>query len=61
MKSLCLTVARFAVCAWVGAAALFVVAGVREVTSQQLDSMSRDVLVPLRFGLYYAFGLLSWC
>lgn len=56
MKSLCLTIARFTVCAWVGAAALFVVAGVREVTSQQLDSTARDLLVPLRFGPYYLFG-----
>jgi len=56
MKSLCLTAARFAICAWVGAAALFVVTSIREVTAAQIDSATRDLLVPVRFAGYYAFG-----
>lgn len=56
MKSLCLTVARFAICAWIGAATLFVISSVREVRSPALDSTDRDVLVAVRFPAYYAFG-----
>jgi hypothetical protein len=56
MKSLWLLIARFAVCAWIGAAALFVVTSVREVRSPAIDSMMRDVLVATRFPAFYAFG-----
>jgi hypothetical protein len=56
MKSLCLTAARFVVCAWVGAAVLFVVAAVREVRSTEIDSATKDLLIPLRFSAYYACG-----
>ena len=49
-------VARFALSAWVGAAALFVVTGIREVRSPELNSSVRDVLVGVRFPAYYLFG-----
>jgi hypothetical protein len=56
MFRLAIAVARFALSAWVGAAALFVVTGVREVRSPLLDSYTRDVLVGIRFPSYYLFG-----
>ena len=45
MYRLGIGVARFTLSAWVGAAALFVVTGIREVRSPLLDSYIRDVLV----------------
>jgi hypothetical protein len=54
-----LTLARFALAAWVGAAALFVVTGVREVTTTDANlatSTVKDALVAVRFPAYYAFG-----
>ncbi len=48
--------ARFALSAWVGAAVLFVVSGISEVRSAELDSFTRDVLVTLRFPAFYVFG-----
>lgn len=56
MYRLAIGVARFALSAWVGAAALFVVTGIREVRSPLLDSYVRDVLVGVRFPSYYLFG-----
>ncbi|MBX3449976.1 MAG: hypothetical protein KF777_10475 [Planctomycetaceae bacterium] len=47
---------RFCLNAWVGAAVLFVIVGVTEVTSSQVDSTMRDVLVTLRFPWYYRSG-----
>jgi len=51
-----LTVSRLAAAAWVGAAALFVVTAVREVTCPDFDSPTKDALVLLRFPAYYTFG-----
>jgi hypothetical protein len=48
--------ARFALSAWVGAAALFVVTSVREVQAPELDSYVRDILIGVRFPSYYLFG-----
>jgi hypothetical protein len=56
MFQVAIGVARFALSAWVGAAALFVVTGIREVRSPELDSYVRDVLVGVRFPAYYLFG-----
>lgn len=56
MPRLGLSVARFCSAAWVGAAALFVIAGISEVRSPQLDSTAKDLLVLLRFPCYYAVG-----
>lgn len=50
------TVLRFSLCAWVGAAALFVVTGVREVTMTDFDATTKNVLAATRFPAYYAFG-----
>lgn len=54
--SLLQALSRFAVSAWVGAAALFVVTGVREVTSDEIPPVIRNTLTTLRFPAYYAFG-----
>ena len=56
---MCLTLLRVLLAGWVGAAALFVVVGVREVTSQEFDSATRDALVLLRFPAYYVYGACS--
>ncbi len=48
--------ARFSLSAWVGAAVMFVVIGVREVTWPGFDSATRDQLALLRFPPYYLFG-----
>jgi hypothetical protein len=56
MQNLCLTIARFAPAAWVGAAALFVVTSIREQTAPAFDQVTRDALAVLRFPDYYAFG-----
>lgn len=50
------TVLRFSLCAWVGAATLFVVTGVREVTMTDFDATTKNVLAATRFPAYYAFG-----
>ncbi len=49
-------VMRFCLCAWLGAAALFVVAGIIEVTSPGIDQPTKNLLVTLRFPPYYLFG-----
>ncbi len=51
-----LAAARLAATAWVGAAALFVVTAVREVTHPGFDSATKDQLALLRFPAYYVFG-----
>jgi hypothetical protein len=59
-----LWLARWTVPAWVGAAVLFVIVGVREVTAGEFDSVIRDRLVLLRFPWFYACGFtlvaLGW-
>jgi hypothetical protein len=51
-----LAVARLAAAAWVGAAALFVVTAVREVTFPGFDAATKDQLALLRFPAYYVCG-----
>ncbi len=54
-----LAMARFCLAAWVGAATLFVVTGVRVAISKQVDlnnSEVIDALVAVRFPSYYLFG-----
>jgi hypothetical protein len=51
-----LTIARLSAAAWVGAATLFVVTALREVTYPEFDSTTKDRLALLRFPAYYAFG-----
>jgi hypothetical protein len=48
--------ARFALSAWVGAALMLVIIGVREVTWPGFDSSTRDQLALLRFPPYYLLG-----
>ena len=48
--------ARFCSSAWLGAATLFVIVGVREVTRGGFDSATKDTLVALRFPAYYLTG-----
>lgn len=50
------TVLRFSLSAWVGAAILFVVTGVREVTMTDFDAATKNLLAVTRFPAYYAFG-----
>ncbi|MBA4030006.1 MAG: hypothetical protein C0478_03795 [Planctomyces sp.] len=47
--------ARFLTSFWLGAAALFVAAGIREVTTPGLDDAVKDVLVERRFFVFYLF------
>ena len=56
MSRFALLIARIASSAWVGAAVLFVINGVRQATSGQFDSMVTDQLVVLRFPAYYVMG-----
>lgn len=50
------TLARLALPAWVGAAVLFVVNGVRLVTSGEFDTPARDHMALIRFPAYYVCG-----
>ena len=52
-----LFLARSCISAWVGAASLFVVVGIIEVTQGGFDSATKDSLVVLRFPAYYVFGV----
>lgn len=56
MQDACLTIVRFALSSWVGAAALFVVAGIREIRHPGFDTEIQNQLVLIRFPAYYAFG-----
>ena len=56
MQRLCLTIARFALSAWIGAAALFVVTSIAEQRSTAYGSDVKNVLAALRFPAYYGFG-----
>lgn len=56
LPSLGLVVARLSIAAWIGAASLFVVVGVIEVTRGGFDSTTKDMLVSLRFPAFYTFG-----
>jgi len=58
MKAFCLCLARFCSAAWVGAATLFVVVAIRQVTSRQFATEVTDRLVLLRFPPYYLFGFV---
>ncbi len=62
MNQLCrqlgLLLTRFALSAWVGAAVLFVVNGVRLVTLDAFDSVDRDHIALVRFPPYYVTGAI---
>ena len=56
MARMALFLARFATSAWLGAASLFVVVSVLEVTNPAFDAITKDTLVALRFPMFYLFG-----
>lgn len=56
MQRICLTIARFTLSAWIGAAALFVVTSIAEQRSNAFGSDVKNTLAALRFPAYYAFG-----
>jgi len=58
MKRIFLTLARFTLAAWIGAAALFVVTSIAEQRSTAFGSDVKNVLAALRFPSYYAFGFV---
>ncbi len=58
MQRICLTIARFALSAWIGAAALFVVTSIAEQRSTAFGSDVKNVLATLRFPAYYLFGFV---
>lgn len=58
MQRLCLTIARFSLSAWIGAAALFVVTSIAEQRSTAFGSDMKNVLAALRFPSYYCFGFV---
>ncbi len=58
MPHAALFVARFCSSAWLGAATLFVIVGIREVTRGGFDAATKDTLVALRFPAYYLMGAI---
>lgn len=58
MPRICLTIARFTLSAWIGAAALFVVTSISEQRSTTFGSDMKNVLAVLRFPSYYWFGFI---
>jgi hypothetical protein len=57
MSRTALLLARFCSAAWMGAATLFVIVGVLEVTRTGFDSNTKDILVSIRFPAFYQMGL----
>lgn len=58
MTRVLLMIVRFALSAWVGAATLFVVSAIRQVTSDQFDTVTKGQLALLRFPPFYLFGFV---
>lgn len=56
MQRLCLTIARFTLSAWIGAAALFVCTSITEQISPTISSDIKNALAAVRFPWYYGFG-----
>lgn len=56
MQTTSLVLIRFCLSAWVGAAVIFVITGVQDVTFQPFDSLVRDQLISLHFPVYYTIG-----
>jgi hypothetical protein len=53
-----LFLARFCSSAWIGAATLFVIVGILEVTRGGFDSATKDILVAIRFPPFYRSGAI---
>lgn len=58
MPHAALFIARFCSSAWLGAATLFVIVGIREVTRGGFDSATKDTLVAIRFPMFYLAGAI---
>ena len=58
MPHAALFVARFCSSAWLGAATLFVIVGIREVTHGGFDAATKDTLVAIRFPMFYLTGVI---
>lgn len=58
MTRAALFLARFCSSAWIGAATLFVIVGVLEVTRGGFDSTTKDTLVAIRFPPFYRVGTI---
>ncbi len=56
LSRICLAWSRFALSAWVGAAVLFVINGVAQVTFPGFESIVRDQMTLIRFPNYYICG-----
>ena len=56
MQRLLWTLLRFSLCAWIGGASLFVITGVRAVTSDLFEPATKNQLAALRFPAFYLFG-----
>ncbi|WP_298867698.1 hypothetical protein [uncultured Gimesia sp.] len=56
MQSFSLVLIRFCLSAWVGAAVIFVITGVQDVTFKHFDSLVRDQLISLHFPVYYTIA-----
>jgi len=56
MQTISLILIRFCLSAWVGAAVIFVVNGVQDVTFKPFDSLIRDQLITLHFPVYYTIA-----
>ena len=56
MHSFSLVLIRFCLSAWVGAAVIFVITGVQDVTFKPFDSLVRDQLISLHFPVYYTIA-----
>ena len=58
--SVSISVLRFLLPAWIGAAVLFVITSVAEQTAEDFGSVIRDQLATIRFPLYYKFGTVIY-
>jgi glucan phosphoethanolaminetransferase (alkaline phosphatase superfamily) len=58
LPRICLSMQRFLLPAWVGAAVLFVVTSVAEQQFEGFASTIKNQLALIRFPLYYAFGFI---
>jgi hypothetical protein len=56
MQRFFLVIARFALSAWIGAAALFVCTSISEQIAPAFDSGIKNSLAAIRFPWYYGFG-----
>ena len=61
LSRLGLLIARSCISAWIGAAILFVIVGIIEVTHSGFDATTKDSLVSLRFPAFYLFGSSLLC